>query len=169
MSEEMEISAIPPSSLPRIPQSVIRSSQGVARNPFISSIQATPSRRSVSAASGQSDGFLEVNIAGNGGYLPSSPLQQCRYSTQLFNTIPDSAIKLPSGGSGPSFQETPIKKRLGVTLVHSHPKPTSGNDKENGVNLNKQAEVGRVAGKKLEDSIYKSLGWDDTDDFDELA
>lgn len=170
MSEEMD-AMISSSSIPRIPDSEARSSQqGLGRNPFFQTIQATPSRKPFFPSVGQSSGFLEVSALGNGNYLPSSPLQQRRSSVQLFNTVPDSAVKDTSIPLFSGLQETPIKKRKDDTQTQSDPIAFAvGNNKENGVGLPKEAGIEKDAENSQEVSIYKSLGWDDGDDFDDLT
>ena len=170
MSEEMDVTVIPPSSLSRIPQSIARPShEGQPRSPLLSSFQATPSRKSVLASSRQADGFLGVGLADHGG-IPSSPLQP-RQSVQLFNIVPESAVKLSSNSDlFQGVQDTPIKKRPGVALTHSHPNvPTSRNDKENMRSTIQETGLREKIRTLNEDSIYKSLGWDDADDIDDLA
>lgn len=106
------------------------------------------------------------------GYLPSSPLHVRRSSAQLFTAVPDSAAKgltrVPSHG----IQETPVKRRQVLILDHSHPELSGlGSDKENDIigerktlMITSSQETGRT-----EENIYKSLGWDDADDIDDLA
>lgn len=170
MSEELDLSAIPPSSLPRIPQSVVRPShERQVDNPLLSSFQATPSRKYVSASSRRSNGLLDAGTADHGGYLPPSPLQQRRSSTQIFSVVPESAVKIPSNSTlDQGVQDTPVKRRPNIATTHGHPNMTnSGSNKENARVLTKE----NVQEEKLEkeDSIYKSLGWDDADDIDELG
>ncbi|KUJ20411.1 uncharacterized protein LY89DRAFT_442789 [Mollisia scopiformis] len=154
--------AIPPSSLPMIPQSVSRSSGGFpTRNPFLSSVQATPTRKPVPSFS---------NLSGHAGVFsgdcpPSSPLHIRRSSAQLFPAIPDSAMKKFSNTSG--IADTPVK----ATTGHAHPSTLEiGSDKEN---LRQGSEVEKVFNQSKNhdvtnnESIYKALGWDD--DLDELA
>lgn len=156
---------IPPSSLPKIPQSVPRSSGGLSsRNPFLSSVQATPTRKSVPAFSKMS-GNMSVF---SGDCPPSSPLQMRRSSAQLFPAAPESVVKK----SSPLFSgiaDTPIKAIIG----HAHPVAQEPrNDKEN---LPHVSEVEKAFGNTKnneitnEESIYKALGWDEGDDMDELA
>ena len=85
--------------------------------------------------------------------------------------VPESAIKQPQSRSLPDqgIQETPIKKGTTTTTTHSHPRMAgSGNEKEN-VKEPCVQRASPAAVVSQEDSIYKSLGWDDTDDIDELA
>jgi len=152
---------IPPSSLPKIPQSVSRSSGGLSsRNPFLSSVQATPTRKSVPAFS---------KLSGNMGFFsgdcpPSSPLHIRRSSAQLFNAVPDSAIKKPAGTILSGVADTPIKSTTG----HGHPVMLEiGSNKEN---LQQGSEVEKMFSQSKhdevtnEESIYKALGWDDIDE-----
>jgi DNA replication regulator SLD3 len=152
---------IPPSSLPKIPQSVVRSSGGLSsRNPFLSSVQATPTRKSVPAFSRNIDTFSV-------DHPPSSPLHMRRSSGQLFTVVPASTIKIPSASRFLGITDTPIKSMTG----HGHSIDLEmGSNKEN----LQQGEIGNFNQNQHdevtnEDSIYKALGWDDVDDLDELA
>lgn len=155
---------IPPSSLPKIFQSVSRSSGGnSSRNPFLSSVQATPTRKSVPSFSRLSDNIGAFSQQ----FPPSSPLQARRSSTQLFTAVPDSAVKKPSATYG--MADTPIKTMSG----HGHPVASElGSNKEN---LRQEVVDKRTLDQSdhhdvtNEVSIYKSLGWDNVDDIDELA
>jgi DNA replication regulator SLD3 len=171
MVEELEMAAMPSSSLPRIPQSVARPSQvGLSSNPLLSAVHATPTRKSTSQSQ-PSNSLLSVSAVGYGGHLPSSPLQSRRSSGQLFAAVPDSVVK---STSHPTLiygiQETPVKKRAATTQLHGHPAPSSSSDKENGrVKTVTNVEMKATVGSSQEESIYKSLGWDDADDLDELS
>jgi DNA replication regulator SLD3 len=86
--------------------------------------------------------------------------------------VPESAVKVPQNyGSSEGIQETPVKKRPEATLVHSHPEvPAPGSNKENlrsrgGIDDGSKQKFGEAH----EDSIYKSLGWDDADEMDDFA
>jgi DNA replication regulator SLD3 len=165
------MTVIPPSSLPRFPQSVaITSLERPARKPLLSVFQATPTRKSLPAQRRVS-GFLGVEMADNGSYLPSSPLQQRRSSIQLFNVVPDSAVKSTSFSHG--IQETPTRQRTDAVISHSHLNAGQVENNEENVKVN-VGTIATVSGTRRnngthEDSIYKSLGWDDGDDIDELA
>jgi len=170
---ELEFAFVPPSSLPRIPQSTSRPSrEGItSRNPLFSSLQATPTRRATSNVSRSRGGLLSAVEVDYGSCLPSSPLHVRRSSAQLFTAVPNSAIKMQSSFGG--IQETPVKTKQPATLDHSHPVvPGPGSDKENEVI---EGAVRTSAGLKEgtstagETSIYKSLGWDDADDLDDLV
>lgn len=170
---EVERAAIPSSSLPVIPQSVARPTrEGPFRNPLLSAVQATPTRKSL-PLSQPSKSLLGVPAFDYGGCLPSSPLQPRRSTGQLFAAVQDSVVKTVSFLSvSRGIQETPIKKKAGTTPVHSHPAVvTSSSDKENSRGEKKATKVGMKATieSSQEESIYKSLGWDDADDFDELS
>jgi DNA replication regulator SLD3 len=67
------------------------------------------------------------------------------------------------------IQETPVKKRPDIKVLHSHPEPVSDGNKENvEVKTRSITEDGSdMNGAGQEVSIYTSLGWDD--DIDELA
>jgi len=162
-----EAAMIPASSVPRVPQSVSRSSGGFQSNPLFSNIQATPTRKSVPAFPKQSMSTMDI------GGIPSSPLHVRRSSAQLFSAVPDSAVKNPSTTLPYGIEDTPIKRRPASSLDHGHPPVASfGSDKEND-HLRKRAPLdvslqGGLGAKK-EESIYKALGWDDNDDIDDLA
>lgn len=172
MVEEVEITAIPSSSLPVIPQSIARPpGEEPLRNQLLSAVQATPTRRSM-PLSQPSNSLLDVPAVDYGVYLPSSPLQARRSAGQLF-AIPNSIVNT---GTGPALsrgiEETPIKKKANSTPVHGHPvTPSHNSDKENSRGEKNVTKVGteRTLGLSQEESIYKSLGWDDADDLDELS
>jgi hypothetical protein len=167
MVEEVEMAAIPSSSLPKIPQSVTRPSQGgTTRNPLLSAVHATPSRKTATQSSQSASGLLGVPPVDDGEYLLSSPLRPRRSSGQLFIPVPDSVAKTVRTTI---IEETPVKKRAEAAQVHDRPGPTSGSDKENGrVGKVSNEQKGPNVGPSHEESIYKSLGWDDADDLDEL-
>jgi hypothetical protein len=171
--EGSEPAVIPVSSLPRIPQSALRLSfEGVPKkNPLYTAVQATPSRKAGSGSS-RKGGLLSASEPDYNGYLASSPLHVRRSSAQLFTAASDSTAKgLPEFQSH-GIQETPVKRRNEIMFDHSHFVVTGpGSDKENEDDI-----IGR--GKILvdnpsqesgtgEESIYKSLGWDDADDIDD--
>ena len=162
------MAAIPSFSLPMVPQSVTRPSwEGLPKPAVQSALHATPTRRTTSQSQPSSK-YLGLPAVDYGGYLPSSPLQP-RRSGQLFATVLDSAVKnTPGPATSHGIQETPIKKRAG-TSVHGDPALKSRSDKENDRGENKASNVGmKTMGSSQEESIYKSLGWDDADDLDEL-
>jgi DNA replication regulator SLD3 len=138
---------------------------------MFSSLQATPTRKSIPASSRRASGFLGVNLPDYGSYLPSSPLQQHHSSSQPTNAVPESAAKLPAilpRDNG--VEDTPIKKKSNGTHIHPSGISSDG-DKENRRTDDGNKDIGprqRIE-KFQQDSIYKSLGWDDADDFDELA
>jgi DNA replication regulator SLD3 len=86
--------------------------------------------------------------------------------------VPDSAAKgefiFPSHG----IQETPVKQRQEMMFDHSHPVLLGpGNDKENDRVERKKmlmAAPNQDTGRS-EENIYKSLGWDEADDIDDLV
>lgn len=167
--EDAETSAIPPSSLPRIPQSVTRpSSEDQAQNPLFA-IQATPTRKSTSTVARGGNGFLDV-AATESNYQPLTPLQPGRSSKQLFNLGQETAVP-QSSWSSQALQETPAKQKSEAMLVHGHPilsTPISGKENlvsKGAVNCGLEQEPRKTG----EDSIYKALGWDDGDDIDDLA
>ncbi|RDW88863.1 hypothetical protein BP6252_00895 [Coleophoma cylindrospora] len=155
--EDTSPDIIPLSSVSRIPQSAVKSSGGIGptRNPFLDTVQATPTKKSCG-------GFSRLDAAGNnnsgyGGCLPLSPLHARRSSAQLFPTVLDFATPT-TASSAFAVQETPVKSRADVFLQHGHP----SNEKEN---LTRTVETEDL--ETANDSIYKSLGWDD--DIDDLA
>lgn len=172
MVEGVESAAVPPSSLPSIPQSSVRLYfADPSRKSLQSAVQATPTRK-LAPQSLPASNLPSVSPAGYGGYLPSSPLQPRRSDGDLF-AIPDSVTKATSRSAMTrGIQETPVKKRVEVTPVHSHPAPTTGSNKENGRRESSKVvtNVGieTPVGSSQEESIYKSLGWDG-DDLDELS
>jgi hypothetical protein len=141
-------------------------------NPLYAAIQATPTRKVVSSSSQLGGYLLSVPGHDTNAYLPSSPLHVRRSSAQLFTAIPDSAAKGLSSFSSYGIQETPMKRRQETTVDHSHPGLSgSASDKENDGIETKEgmiASSSQESGRK-EDDIYKSLGWDDPDDIDDLA
>ena len=167
--EDADWSAIPPSSLPRIPQSVTRPSRDEqTKNPLFA-IQATPTRKPTSTLTRGGNELLDV-AAVQGGYHSLSPLQPGRSTAQLFNLDPETA-GLQSSWSSRGVQETPAKQKSDAMLVHSHPilsTPIFG--KENmGSEGGPSCGLENALRKTEDDSIYKALGWDDADDIDDLA
>ncbi len=173
--EGSESVVIPVSSLARIPQSALRPSlEGMPRkNPLYSAIQATPTRKAGSVSI-QKGGLLNAPEQDYNEYLASSPLHARRSSAQLFTAVPDSAAKGLSNLLPHGVQETPVKRRQELMFDHSHSVLSGpGSDKENDNDIierektlegNSSQETGM-----REDNIYKSLGWDDADDIDDLA
>lgn len=95
-----------------------------------------------------------------------------RSSASLFPAIPDSSVKSTPGHARYSeLQETPIKKKSETRTQHSHPDVAeTGSNKENDdLDVTAKARNQIMNTKEPEDSIYKALGWDDTDDIDELV
>jgi hypothetical protein len=108
-----------------------------------------------------------------GAFPPSTPSHVRRSSAQLF-AVPDSAAKRTFKISTPhGIQDTPVKIRFEDKLHHSHPavaKYDSDKENERGLEMisliQKQPQSAPVI---EEQSIYKSLGWDDGDDIDDMA
>lgn len=152
-----------------IPQSVTRPSREEnTKNPLFS-IQATPTRKSVSNLTPGGNGFLSVT-PNEGACQALSPLQLGRSSNQLFNLASETNAP-PSSWSSQGVHETPAKQKSEAMLVHSHPilsTPLSGKE-----NMGSRGEVSNSLKAKFdqtkEDSIYKALGWDEADDVDDLA
>ena len=173
MVEKAGMAAIPPSSLPRIPQSSARPSrERLSRNPLLSAVHATPTRKAMPQTSQPSSNLLGVPTIDYGVYIASSPLQPRRSSGQLFASVPDSTLKMgPRPTLSRGVEETPVKRRAEAPQAHGHcTAPASGSDKENGQGR-KTASI-NVVGQHLassQEDIYKSLGWDDADDLDELS
>ncbi|RFU35956.1 hypothetical protein B7463_g292, partial [Scytalidium lignicola] len=168
-TEALTPSYIPASSLPRIPQSAVRSSydgRPVTDSTF-PSIQATPTRKPHSAS--QSGDFLSVGPVDYS--LASSPVTTHHSERIHFPSIPDSAMKL---WTGPSMfcgiEETPVKKRIVGTelqsLMANSTKGTLEDNSESSSNNRDEAMPKIVI--KDDESLYKALGWDD-DDIDEMA
>lgn len=162
MEDEMKSPAILPSSLPRIPQSVIRpSDRGSIKKPLLPSIQATPTRKSAPASK------PNRRLIDAGG-LDSSPLQPRRSSTHLF--VPNSGLKLPASLSSQGIQETPVKKRLEISTSHLNLNVLApGSDKES----SKAGESATSAESRNLQVSQTSIEhvWDamDDDDLDDLA
>ncbi len=55
-------------------------------------------------------------------------------------------------------------KRRASVIGHAHPPVDIGSDKENGVRRGESLGNREEFGSIKEESIYKSLGWDDVDD-----
>ena len=152
-----------------IPQSVPRPSrEEITKNPLFS-IQATPTRKSVSNLTPGGNGFLSVT-PNEGACQALSPLQLGRSSNQLFNLASETNAP-PGSWSSQGVQETPAKQKSEAMLVHSHPilsTPLSGKE-----NMGSRGDVSNSLKAKFdqtkEDSIYKALGWDEADDIDDLA
>ena len=173
MTEHMDLPTILPSSMPRIPQSVARQSCGEpTRNPLFLSVQATPTRRPDSGMVQLENRNSGSGVLEHGRCLPSSPLQPRRSSAQLFNASPEPNVRrLPGSVMYPGIQDTPVKRRKDTILVHSHPDtPLPSCDQENldtaGWDVNDRS---KAPSKSTGESIYKSLGWDNVDDIDDLA
>jgi len=186
---------IPPSSAPRIPQSVIRPRAESSRNPLHSTIHATPTRKSSiaaersndmlgisvvdygsliqatptrksSVASERSSGLLPVPTANYGAIPPSSPLQQ-RHSSSAHNygIVPDSITRNTTSSFIGREVQETPTKKRLEAMAHSHPAPFTSGNKENTKARTASNTKERVTDTK--DDIYKTLGWDDDDD--ELA
>ena len=174
--EGSESAVIPVSSLPRIPQSALRPSfEGVPKkNPLYTAVQATPTRKA-GFASSRKGGLLSAPEHDCNGYLASSPLHVRRSSAQLFTTASDSTAKGLSEFQSHGIQETPVKRKEEIIYDHSHPVvigPCSDKENEDDILGRGKALVdspGQEFGRG-EESIYKSLGWDDdVDDIDDLV
>lgn len=203
-NEHVDFAPLPSSSAARIPQSSLPS-QGKRpqKNPFLSSVQATPSRKALSVPKTSQNGLSPMGA----GFPPSSPLHVRRSSAQLFPAIPESVMKVagkptdffslqetPVKKSSESYlqhshpsqlvsrenveasedpfrlQETPVKKRPEPPLQHSQQPSLTGSDKENSRNGRGTPTTSKPVMEiqtNQQDSIYKSLGWDD--EVDELA
>ncbi|CAL3970907.1 hypothetical protein PZA11_007310 [Diplocarpon coronariae] len=163
-----ETSMISVSSVPRIPQSASRSCHdGSQSNSLLSSVQATPTRKSGPV-------FLQRSMTNEVDYsgLPSSPLHTRRSSAQLFTAAPDSTVKKTAKSLLYELGDAPISSRPSCSLEHSHPVLAScRSDKENNESakkpmMNREQEQNVL--KLVEnDSIYKALGWDGNDNIDD--
>lgn len=172
IAEDVFSNATLPSSVPRIPQSVSRPRPEEQTRNSLYSIQATPTRKPVFNFVQQGNGFVDVVAAEHGSGQLLSPVQLVRSSGKLFSLAPTSVINgPPSSWSSQGIQETPLKKKSEAMQAHSHPGlSTPGCGKENvGSRGDISAELNQGHKEANEDSIYKSLGWDDTDDIDGLA
>jgi hypothetical protein len=109
-----------------------------------------------------------------GAFAPFSPSHVRRSSAQLF-ALPDSATKRTSPTFIPhGIQETPVKIiRFEDKLQHSHPavaKYDSDKENERGLGMTSLIQNQPQSAPVVEEqSIYKSLGWDDGDDIDDMA
>jgi len=161
--DQTESVSVPTPKLLRVPQSAART-ETWAENTLFSSIEATPSRRGISVSSTIIKGSLSVGTANHGEH-PSSPLQSCQFVAQSTQTIPQSIVKSPSFTYG--IEETPVRKKAGHNLEHSHLSgPWGSGEKENLAIEDLGVEHDQ---SKPEDDIYESLGWDDADAIDDLA
>lgn len=158
--------AIPASSIPRVPQSSVREGT-TARNPLFGGVQKTPTR-----TLSRTRAFLAIDRTTEPVIPPSSPLHMRRSSAQLFATILDSAVKAPqSSEASYNVLETPIKKKTTVDLAHGHPIQSPLFDQENKKEIERPSlPASKMQGTSVgeEDSIYKSLGWEN-DDIDDLV
>lgn len=203
-NEHADFTSVPSSSAAMIPQSSLLS-QGrrPQKNPFLSSVQATPTRKTLSIPKTSQSGLSPIGA----GFPPSSPFHVRRSSAQLFPVIPESVVKvlakptdlsslqetplkkkpeshlqhshpaqISSGDNVEAsedllrLQETPVKKRLNPSLQHTQHSSLAGSDKENLRNGRGTPSIVKPVVEiqaNQQDSIYKSLGWDD--DIDELA
>lgn len=195
MSDEMD-AVIPPSSAPRIPQSVFKPRAESSKTSLHSTVHATPTRRSSSAAEcsnsilgvhmaefgasvqatptrksslapERSNSLLAVPKEIYGAFPPSSPLQQ-RHSgtTQSYGVVPDSAARSTSSSRIDREIQETPVKRRSEAITHVHPPPFAISNKENTKATADTSTKQEAA--HVKDDIYKTLGWDDDDD-DELA
>ncbi|CAG8979415.1 hypothetical protein HYALB_00012448 [Hymenoscyphus albidus] len=170
-TREKELDTVPASSALRIPQSsVLKASP---RNPRFSSIQATPTRKSLSRPSS----MMDLGRDREPVLPPLSPCHIRRSSAQLFAAIPDSAVKAApaSWAAHGGVQETPVKNRsVSTNFDHGHPASSPKFDQENSRKVGVEEIIQMVESSTMKtlqqqsDSIYKSLGWDD-DDIDDLV
>jgi len=127
LSEPIDFGTVPSSSAKMIPQSSLPSqARKSQKNPFLS-IEATPTRKTLSVPRPFMDGHSPIG----GAFPPSSPIQMRRSSASLFPVIPvipESAVKPTSKPS--MLQETPVKKRPNCVIQHSHPPPVVSGAKE---------------------------------------
>lgn len=162
------MAVIPPSSLPRVPQSAIKHlGENQTSGVLFASIQATPTRRPAPGYTQQQSNLLSVPID-YGGCLPSSPVPARRSSTVGLPLVPDSAVKGPS--TIPGLFETPVRTKSVSIVDRDHTRGlASSNEKENATAEELLPGSSRTGGEtNQQDSIYKALGWDDGDDFDDL-
>lgn len=160
----------PSSSCSIVPQSVSRPSRDdlLVTESFTSSVQATPTRKSSVLDLPKRKGNLFS--AGNDDQtsFPPSPLHTHDSSAQLFAAVPDSAVKVLDTSRRPNnIQGTPVKQRSRAGPQDSRPETFLDGDKENVIVQARSTVDGGLSIRGQEESIYKSLGWDD--DFDELA
>lgn len=183
LERDYDAQTIPASSIPRIPQSAARfarssgSSSVCKATPahpgpertFTSAIQGTPCRGSTQSQ--LSDSFDKKSFNVYSAIPPSSPLQSRPQIKHQMLTVPRPLAEEMDNFCTPSrpgkIQVTPVKQGTlrnienedPFQIVISTPVPTAS----------KIGGVGHI--RKIEssivntDSIYKSLGWDDFDDF----
>lgn len=125
-----------------MPQSVTRPSreEQTKKPPF--SIQATPTRKSISNLTQGGNGLLSVT-ANESDCQVLSPLQLYRSSNQVFSLALET--KVP-----PSSTPSSGKENMGL---------------KGGISNSLKEKFDQ----RQEDSIYKALGWDDADDIDDFA
>ncbi len=174
------LDVIPPSSLPRVPLPVPRAlSTRVSEkrlfceatpvrpgNNINPAFLGTPSRAQTKSPPRLLGMFLGAGTQNLGG-LPTSPLQARRYGRQQFLDIPISfsqAVEC-SPSKVVAVHATPIKQgKLNFTEVDACSKPPDITIE--GASMVETENVGKsnVPPGGEDDSIYKSLGWDDYDE-----
>ena len=163
------MAVIPPSSLPRVPQSAIKDlGENQTSKALFAPLQATPIRRHAPGHTQQQSKLLSVPVDYR-ECLGSSPLPPHRSSALAFPLVPDSAVKGPS--TIPGLFETPVRKKTVFIIDHDQARGlASSSEKENAIEEELLDHSFATRGEmKPQQSIYKALGWDDGDDFDDLA
>lgn len=155
VAEETDPTAIPPSSLPRIPQSVTRPSRDEqAKDPLsfieatptrkpssaqsvirpsrdeqakdtLSFIEATPTRKSSSNPAQRGNVLLDVAATEVGDCEPISPLQQMSRPRGQLFNLSPGRDSSRTSWPSHAVQETPVKQRPQAVLVNSYPIPTT--------------------------------------------
>jgi hypothetical protein len=176
-----ELDVIPPSSLPRAPLSVAlppstRESEKILLceatpvrpgTKIVSAIYGTPSHCQMNSPSRLSGIFLGAGSQ-NHGALPPSPFQARCSGKQQFLNIPvsfDQAIEC-TPSKVVAVHATPCKHGK-LKLTEADASSNSLNMIIEGAGIEETGNTGNSGSQRdKDDSIYKSLGWDD---YDELA
>jgi DNA replication regulator SLD3 len=177
-----ELEVVPPSSIPRIPLSALRStnSRDYERTPVckatplrekvavngVSSTQITPSEVQTKSSSNLFVGFVRKNILDEGGHAPCSPLESRHGSRQQALDVP-----VPFGPAVActptkviAVQATPIKQTMDTFLEKTEfSNAIARTSRDDMMRKNQDLETPEETG---EDSIYKLLGWDDNDELE---
>jgi hypothetical protein len=164
---------IPPSSVPGIPQSSLPSQEkDSSRNPFLATVEATPTRKSTCSNSLSLD--FNRSPTNRRDQSSSFKMHARRSSASLFASVPDSARKdqaqkiLVTLSQISDLPETPVKSRFHSPGTHCHPlEQVRESEKENDWGKETKQFSNEIIEHVQEDNIYKSLGWDD--DIDDLA
>lgn len=181
LQRDCEAQTIPASSLPRISHSVTLFVNGSGSSSICKATpaHAQPERVSTSVVQGTpcrvptqsriSDRFDTKKFDGFGRIPPSSPIQSRHQSMQQMLNLPRPLTEEIENFCTPSrasrIHATPIKQSTSLNVENEDPfqtvllTPAAAALKKGAVEGLQKVESG------ADDSIYKSLGWDDYDDF----